>query len=221
MKFVKNTHIYICLYFSCFFRFFPRFFVVCFCLSFFSCFFFLKKKLFFFACVSFHFFVYLLGGSGRRHARYGRSRHQPTNQSFRVCKVDLATLKVAITEYSYIFAFFFEIIQDTVAFCLFLKEMYLLMPPWFSCSWLECVSKAPVCGCRFDKDEEQTRPNAYVWKGELGPVRGLSTALDQLSALRAKLNGRESVLLCQVTLLKDSRTAARAAERTGGQPCEL
>ena len=28
--------------------------------------------------------------------RHGRSRHRPTNQSFRVCKVNLATLKVAM-----------------------------------------------------------------------------------------------------------------------------
>ena len=27
--------------------------------------------------------------------RFGRSRHQPTNQSFGVCKVNLGTLKVA------------------------------------------------------------------------------------------------------------------------------
>ena len=43
--------------------------------------------LFLFTCVSFHFLFF---------ARKGRSRHPPTNQSFRVYKVNLATLKVAM-----------------------------------------------------------------------------------------------------------------------------
>ena len=45
--------------------------------------FFLKKKFFTF-------------GQVKSDARRGRSRHQPTNQSFRVRKLNLATLKVAI-----------------------------------------------------------------------------------------------------------------------------
>ena len=55
---------------------------------------------FFVACVSFHFFLkkrFFAFGQVKGIARDGRSRHGPTNQSFRVCKVDLATLKVAIT----------------------------------------------------------------------------------------------------------------------------
>ena len=36
-------------------------------------------------------------GQVKGNALDGRSRHPPTNQSFRVCKVNLATLKVAIT----------------------------------------------------------------------------------------------------------------------------
>ena len=54
------------------------------CLRFLSFLFFLKKRFFAF-------------GQVKGIARDGRSRHGPTNQSFRVCKVDLATLKVAIT----------------------------------------------------------------------------------------------------------------------------
>ena len=61
---------------------------------FFNAFFFL----FFFACVSFHFSIFkrfLTFGQVKGNVRYGRSRHPPTNQSFRVCKVNLATLEVA------------------------------------------------------------------------------------------------------------------------------
>ena len=46
----------------------------------------------------FHFsinFRFLTFGKVKGNARYGRSRHQPTNQSL-VCEVNLATLKVAI-----------------------------------------------------------------------------------------------------------------------------
>ena len=55
------------------------------------------RPFFFFACVSFHFLFFfqksfLTFGQVRGNARHGRSRHP----SFRVCKVNLATLKVAI-----------------------------------------------------------------------------------------------------------------------------
>ena len=55
---------------------------------------------FFFACVSFHLLLFFKKiftfGTVKGNARDGRSRHQPTNQSFRVCKVNLATRNVAI-----------------------------------------------------------------------------------------------------------------------------
>ena len=69
---------------------------------------------FFFHCVSFHFhfflFCFLLAllfiycfftrfftfGHVKGNGRNGRSRHRPTNQKFGVCKVNVATLKVAI-----------------------------------------------------------------------------------------------------------------------------
>ena len=56
-------------------------------------------RLFFFTCVSFHFLFVISGsfhlGQVKGNARDGRSRHPPTNQSFRACEVNLATLKVA------------------------------------------------------------------------------------------------------------------------------
>ena len=42
------------------------------------------------------FFLKVLYRQVIGNARYGRSRHRPTNQSFRVCDVDFAALKVAI-----------------------------------------------------------------------------------------------------------------------------
>ena len=47
---------------------------------------------FLFACVSFHSLRFFTFGQVEGNARDGRSRHQ----SFRVCKVNFATLKVAI-----------------------------------------------------------------------------------------------------------------------------
>ena len=50
---------------------------------------------------SFFFFVkvlYIRAGRASR-GRFGRSRHRPTNQSFRVCQVNLATLKVATIQW--------------------------------------------------------------------------------------------------------------------------
>ena len=52
-----------------------------------------------FSCVSFHFLFLSSLHSGRSkvaRGTVGRDIHQPTNQNFRVCKVNLATLKVAM-----------------------------------------------------------------------------------------------------------------------------
>ena len=51
----------------------------------------------FFFCVSFHFLFERFFTFRSKVAEDGLSRHRPTNQSFRVCKVNLATLKVATT----------------------------------------------------------------------------------------------------------------------------
>ena len=51
---------------------------------------------FVFSCVSVHFPASLLSGRSKvTRVTVGRDIHQPTNQSFRVCKVNLGTLKVA------------------------------------------------------------------------------------------------------------------------------
>ena len=104
------------------FFFFSIFFVFFFLLNLFFVFFFDFSFFLIFACVSFHFFFFFLiavslffplffllaflffflvlerfftFGQVEGNACSGRSRHRPTNQSFRVCKVNLATLKVA------------------------------------------------------------------------------------------------------------------------------
>ena len=61
----------------------------------FTCGFFLIFLVFVFACVSFLFcfFWFFTFGVVKGNARYGRSRYPPTNQSFRVCIVNLATPK--------------------------------------------------------------------------------------------------------------------------------
>ena len=71
----------------------------------FSIFFFFKK---FFGCGFFFFFLifclivfffdflrFFTFGQVKSNARDGRSRHPTTNQSFRVCKVNIATVQVA------------------------------------------------------------------------------------------------------------------------------
>ena len=52
----------------------------------------LVSAFFHFSFLIFEFFTF---GHVKGNARDGRSRHRLTNQSFRVCKVNLATLKVA------------------------------------------------------------------------------------------------------------------------------
>ena len=53
-----------------------------------------------FCCFCLRFFFifsrFFTSGQVKGNARHGRSRHPPTNQSFRVCRVNLATPKVAI-----------------------------------------------------------------------------------------------------------------------------
>ena len=81
--FTKSPMFYLRFFSFSFFLFFLHVFLFIFS------FFFLKKKRF------------LTFGQVKKDARYGRSRHpltnQPTNQSFRVCEVNLATLKLATT----------------------------------------------------------------------------------------------------------------------------
>ena len=76
------------IFFLCFFLFL---FLFVFLLFFFIfCFFFLSRVFLQFFLKFFRF------RQVKGNARCGRSRHRPTNQSYQVCKVDLATLGVAI-----------------------------------------------------------------------------------------------------------------------------
>ena len=55
----------------------------------------LRRCFFFFDCIFVYFVKFCKFGQVQGNARDGRSRHRPTNQIFRVCKVNLATLNVA------------------------------------------------------------------------------------------------------------------------------
>ena len=77
------------MFFFSFFLHFPSFFF----LRFFSFYLFLLAFLFIlfsvFFCMRFFDFLFFLKVLYFRASRYGRSRHPPTNQSFRDCKVNL------------------------------------------------------------------------------------------------------------------------------------